>query len=69
MTTLSLQIEGMMCDGCVRRVEKLLARAGVRTISAVSIGSAQVEVDTNETDSASIVKALESAGYRVRIEP
>ncbi|MCW5964579.1 MAG: heavy-metal-associated domain-containing protein [Bryobacterales bacterium] len=67
MTTLSLQIEGMMCDGCVRRVEKLLSRAGVRNVSGVTIGSAQVEIEESETEPASIVKVLESAGYAVRV--
>ncbi len=69
MTTVSLQIDGMMCDGCVRRVEKLLARAGAQPSAEVSIGSARVEIDESSVAPEALVQALESAGYRVRLQP
>ncbi len=66
MKTLHLEIDGMMCEGCVRRVEKLLVRAGVSGQPIVSIGSAQVTVDDSAVSAQAIVESLQVAGYRVR---
>lgn len=66
--TVNLKIDGMMCDGCVRRVEKLLARVGVADVHSVSIGEARLELSEAGPTLQTVVQSLESAGYRVTTE-
>lgn len=55
-----LAIQGMHCDGCVRRVRKILERAGV-VASEVVVGSATVEAPPAEL--AKAIATLASEGY------
>lgn len=55
-----LAIQGMHCDGCVRRVRKILERAGV-TATEVAVGSATVEAPPAEL--AKVIASLASEGY------
>lgn len=61
----TIKIEGMSCGHCVKAVRSALeALAGV-DVHAVEIGTAQVGYDTEATDAAQIVEAIEDAGYTV----
>jgi copper chaperone len=54
-----MAIEGMHCDGCVRRVTRALERIPGAEVIEVRIGAARLRTD----DSAQAVAALAKAGY------
>ena len=55
-----LEIQGMHCDGCVRRVKKVMEQAGV-TPTVVEVGRAEVDVD--DVLLGDLLRRLEAAGY------
>lgn len=63
----SFQIEGMSCANCAGRVEKALsALDGVSDASVnFALNSANVHFDSSKTDTATIAKAVNDAGYSV----
>ena len=62
MTTRRIQIQNMHCGGCIRNVTRILSElSGVR-VAAVSVGSAEVAVDSDEAVG-KIVAVLGEAGY------
>lgn len=64
MATVKLEIDGMHCGACVRRVTAALAKTpGVQVVS-VSIGSATVSLD--DTTPGTVIGALQQAGYPAR---
>lgn len=66
--TLSMRIGGMTCDACAARVESVLrAVPGVREATvSYSSGTATITIDAGAgLESASLVKAVENAGYDV----
>jgi Cu+-exporting ATPase len=67
--TIQLKIDGMHCSGCANAVRRVLEAAP--SVSAVSVdldaGSATVEASA-AIDPASLVLAVEDAGYAARIE-
>jgi copper chaperone CopZ len=67
--TIELKIDGMHCDGCVNAVRRVLT--SVPAVSAVTIdlgaGSASVEASAG-VDPATLVSAVENAGYDARIK-
>jgi copper chaperone CopZ len=54
---MTIAIEGMHCDACVRRVKKALETAGV-TVEQVEVGSAHVSGDVSAA-----MEAIRKAGY------
>jgi copper chaperone CopZ len=61
-TTLTLDISGMHCEGCIANVERLLNRLpGVRS-HHVQIGKAQVRFDESATSKAEVLAAVRSTG-------
>ena len=67
MKSVSLRIDGMMCDGCVKRVEKLLRKVAADQVQSVTIGAATLQLDDNGPGPAPFVQVLESAGYQVEV--
>jgi copper chaperone CopZ len=67
--TIELKIDGMHCAGCVNAVRRVLT--SVPAVSAVTIdlgaGSASVEASAG-VDPATLVSAVENAGYDARIK-
>jgi copper chaperone len=66
METLTLRVEGMTCQGCVRSVTKVLHGVpGVRR-AEVSLERAQatVEFDPAQASPAALRQAIEAAGYQ-----
>lgn len=61
----TLTIEGMSCGHCVKAVRNALEELEGVEVQAVEIGSAQVSYDTDATDAAQVVEAIEDAGYTV----
>jgi copper chaperone len=59
----TILIEGMSCGHCVKAVTKALQQvAGVETVE-VSLGKANVRFDNAKASKASLVEAVEQAGY------
>ncbi len=68
MEKITLKVEGMSCGHCKAAVEKALKETnGVRD-AEVNLTSKTVEVtyDQDRVDRASLVKAIEDAGYDVQ---
>ncbi len=62
-----LSIEGMHCDGCVRRVTNALAAVeGVR-VDAVEVGSATVAADPTRVSPEQIVAAVDRIGFTAHV--
>lgn len=68
MNELTLQIEGMSCDHCVRHVTKALQGTPGITVKQVRVGSATVDYDGRPESLDAIVQAIDRAGYTARPE-
>jgi copper chaperone len=65
MTDVTLKIEGMSCQHCVKSVEKaLLTMEGIRS-AEIAVGSATMAYDESKTDRDAIVAAIQGEGYKV----
>ena len=63
-----LSIEGMHCEGCVRRVTNTLSGVkGVR-VESVKVGSAQVEFDPGAAAPEEIAAAVNRIGFKAHVE-
>jgi copper chaperone CopZ len=58
-------VEGMHCDGCVRRVKNLLSKVEGVASAEVSLGEASLEAASSSAEEAARA-ALVKAGYGVR---
>lgn len=67
MQTVTLQIEGMTCGGCVRSVTRVLSEmAGVEKADvSLEQSNAVVVFDEAKTSVAALKEAVEDAGYDV----
>ena len=65
METITLDIGGMTCQGCVGSVTRVLrATAGVSDARvSLTPGKAEVTYDPARTDPSALRKAVEDAGY------
>ncbi len=61
---IELSVQGMHCDGCVKRVANLLAKVEGVEAPEVSLGHASFEAD-DEASAEAARAALEKAGYGV----
>lgn len=66
MRELKLDIEGMSCAHCVASVRKALGSIAGVNVREVSIGNATVELDPAQADVATIIDAVQDAGYEAR---
>lgn len=68
MATITLNIDGMTCGGCVKSVTKVLNDLdGVRsTTVSLENKNAQVEFDEGKIQVAQLVEAVEDAGFDAR---
>ena len=68
MATITLNIDGMTCGGCVKSVTKVLNDLdGVRSATvSLENKNAQVEFDEGKIQMAQLVEAVEDAGYDPR---
>lgn len=69
MSTIRLKVDGMTCGHCVRGVESALRKVEGVKETAVELGSATVEFDPAETNSAALVQAVLEEGYRATVAP
>jgi copper ion binding protein len=65
MAKVELKVEGMTCDGCVRSVERKLAKvAGVESARVnLAAGKATVEYDDSKAQVDQLIGAVEQIGY------
>ena len=65
---LKLSIEGMHCDGCVRRVTVALAGVAGVEVGSVEVGSAKVTFDPGQWDAGEIAGAVDRIGFAAHVE-
>jgi copper chaperone len=66
--TIKLKIDGMHCEGCVRRVRHALSAAGGVLVNSVEVGSASVTIDSAQVSPEQIEAALENIGFAARVD-
>jgi len=65
--TLLLQINGMHCGACVRRVTTVLSNLPGVYVDDVSIGSAKVRLDPVKTAPQSVADAVNRIGFEASL--
>jgi len=68
MSEFLLQIDGMHCGSCVRRVTATLASTEGIVVNEVRIGSARITMDDKAAPADLAVAALAKAGFTARLE-
>lgn len=63
MAEFSLQIDGMHCGSCVRRVSQALSQTEGITVKEVRVGAARLESDQQPAPVDEAIAALARAGY------
>ena len=65
MERMTMKIDGMTCGNCVAHVTRALKSLDGVTLEQVSIGSATISFDPQETSPDRITSAVEEEGYAV----
>lgn len=63
MKTVTLTIEGMTCQHCVRAVREALEKVPATTVKSVEIGSATVDYDPERVSQDALAEAIADEGY------
>lgn len=63
--SLTLQIDGMHCTACVNRVTTALRRVEGVAVEQVTVGSADVHYDPEQTSPEEIARAVDNIGFTV----
>lgn len=66
MTQQKIEIEGMHCNACVRRVTLALTKLDGVDVQAVAIGTAQVQMDESKISPREVAAAIEAIGFTVK---
>ena len=66
MNTTRIEIDGMHCDACERRVRQGLERLPGVSVKSVKIGEAVVERDPETADEGSLRTVVEAQGFGVK---
>ena len=64
-TALDLEIKGMHCDACVKRVTNALATVPGVSVEQVKVGSATVHYDASKSNPSAIAAAVDAIGFEV----
>jgi len=62
-----LSIQGMHCDGCVRRVTSALSAVEGTRVESVEVGAATVAIDPAKTSGEQIASAVDRIGFTAQI--
>ncbi|WP_308567272.1 heavy-metal-associated domain-containing protein [uncultured Haemophilus sp.] len=66
MKTITLNIEGMHCGGCVKSVTQVLTELdGVQSADVQLEGKANITFDENRANVAQLIEVIEDAGFDV----
>ena len=68
MRQITMAIDGMSCDGCVRAVARAIDVVPGARVDAVAVGRATVRYDPSRTSPAAIAQAIRAAGPRRRVQ-
>lgn len=63
MKQLKLEVSGMSCGHCVSAVRDALGAVPGVKVDSVSVGSASITYDENQTNVGELVDAIADAGY------
>ena len=64
MKTITLNIEGMHCGGCVKSVTQVLTELdGVQSADVQLEGKANITFDENRVNVAQLIEVIEDAGF------
>ena len=64
MKTMTLNIEGMHCGGCVKSVTRVLTELdGVQSADVQLEGKANITFDENRVNVAQLIEVIEDAGF------
>lgn len=64
MKTITLNIEGMHCGGCVKSITRVLTElAGVQSADVQLEGKANITFDENRVNVAQLIEVIEDAGF------
>ena len=64
MKTITLNIEGMHCGGCVKSVTRVLTELdGIQSADVQLEGKANVTFDENRVNVAQLIEVIEDAGF------
>ena len=64
MKTITLNIEGMHCGGCVKSVTQVLTELdGVQSADVQLEGKANITFDENRVNVAQMIEVIEDAGF------
>ncbi len=64
MKTITLNIEGMHCGGCVKSVTQVLTELdGVQSADVQLEGKANITFDENRANVAQLIEVIEDAGF------
>ena len=64
MKTITLNIEGMHCGGCVKSVTRVLTELdGVQSADVQLEGKANINFDENRVNVAQLIEVIEDAGF------
>ena len=64
MKTITLNIEGMHCGGCVKSVTQVLSELyGVQSADVQLEGKANITFDENRVNVAQLIEVIEDAGF------
>jgi copper chaperone CopZ len=66
--TVRLSIEGMHCEGCIRRVSTALQGVQGVKLGPVEVGSAQLTFDPGKASAEEIAAAVNRIGFSAHIE-
>ena len=69
MPEFKLQIDGMHCGACIRRVSQALASAEGVQVKEVRLGEARLSTTQEPAPVDLAIAALAKAGYSARLEP
>ena len=64
----TLRVSNMSCGHCVSRVHKALAALTGVTVTAVTVGAAALEFDPTLQSLATVMAALDAAGYPAQVQ-
>jgi copper chaperone CopZ len=63
MEQLALEVAGMHCGACIRRLAATLEKIPGVQVRSVEIGSARLEYDPSQISMAAITAAIEKIGF------
>ncbi len=71
MTTTTLKIDGMHCDGCAVRIQSLLSKqAGVHeAVVSFADGAARLNFNPQTVNEDHLIEVIELAGFSVPVPP